>query len=125
MRAGTILISLRVLTWCCVILLAVLSLLPAQEMVRTVCRASLSIILPMPVPRRSRWQDNAQTRDAVRINFVFWICAGILESLQHFSPGRHPSIADFAASALGAWCGGLAVAFLSHRLWKDGYPDPA
>jgi len=27
--------SLRVLTWCCVILLAVLSLLPAQQMVRT------------------------------------------------------------------------------------------
>jgi len=27
--------ALRLLTWCCVILLAVLSLLPAQEMVRT------------------------------------------------------------------------------------------
>ena len=30
-----------------------------------------------------------------------------LEYLQHFSPGRHPSIADFAASALGVFCGGL------------------
>ena len=35
--------------------------------------------------------------------------------LQHFSPVRHPSIADFAASALGALCGGLAVAVL---LWR-------
>jgi VanZ family protein len=39
----------------------------------------------------------------------------ILEYLQHFSPGRHPSIADFAASALGAFCGGLASALLWRR----------
>jgi hypothetical protein len=35
MLASLINPSLRVLTWCCVILLAVLSLLPAQQMVRT------------------------------------------------------------------------------------------
>jgi len=35
MRASLLTTSLRFLTWCCVILLAVLSLLPAQEMVRT------------------------------------------------------------------------------------------
>jgi hypothetical protein len=36
--------------------------------------------------------------------------------LQHFSPGRHPAIEDFAASALGALCGGLAIALLWRRL---------
>jgi VanZ family protein len=46
---------------------------------------------------------------------------GILEYLQHFSPGRHPSIVDFAASALGAFFGGLAAALLERRLWKGGY----
>ena len=46
----------------------------------------------------------------------FWVYAGILEHLQHFSPGRHPSIADFAASVLGAMCGGLAIALLWLRL---------
>jgi len=46
----------------------------------------------------------------------FWVYAGILEYLQHFSPDRHPSIADFAASALGALCGGLAVSLLWRRL---------
>jgi len=46
----------------------------------------------------------------------FWVYAGILEYLQHFSPGRHPAIADFAASALGALCGGLAIALLWRRL---------
>ena len=35
MRAGLVNTSLRVLTWCCVVLLAILSLLPAEEMVRT------------------------------------------------------------------------------------------
>jgi hypothetical protein len=37
----------------------------------------------------------------------FWLYAAILEYLQHFSPGRHPSLLDFVASALGALCGGL------------------
>ena len=35
MRASLVNTSLRVLTWCCVILLAILSLLPAEEIVRT------------------------------------------------------------------------------------------
>jgi hypothetical protein len=45
----------------------------------------------------------------VQIIGGFWVYAGILEYLQHFSPGRHPAIEDFAASALGALCGGLAI----------------
>ncbi|MBV9373762.1 MAG: VanZ family protein [Alphaproteobacteria bacterium] len=44
----------------------------------------------------------------------FWLYAGLLEYLQHFSPGRHPAFLDFAASALGALCGALA-AFLFWR----------
>ena len=52
----------------------------------------------------------------VRVIGAFWVCGGILEYLQHFSPGRHPSIEDFAASALGALCGGLAIALLWRRL---------
>ena len=34
-RTVVVIISLRVVTWCCVLGLAVLSLLPAQDMVRT------------------------------------------------------------------------------------------
>jgi VanZ family protein len=44
------------------------------------------------------------------------VYAGILEYLQHFSAGRHPSIADFAASVFGALCGALAIALLWGRL---------
>jgi VanZ family protein len=56
------------------------------------------------------------TRDAAQIIGGFWVYAGVLEYLQHFSPGRHPAIGDFAASALGAVCGGLTVALLLRRL---------
>jgi hypothetical protein len=47
-----------------------------------------------------------------RIVLGLWAYAGLLEYLQHFLPGRHPSVEDFAASALGAMCGGLAVLLL-------------
>jgi VanZ family protein len=114
--------SFRILTWFCVILLAVLSLLPAQDMVRTgipgqiehfvayAGSASIAIV--------GYWR-----RGVIRIIGLFWIYAGILEYLQHFSPGRHPSIADFAASALGAFSGGLPVALLLRRLSKAAYSD--
>jgi VanZ family protein len=38
----------------------------------------------------------------VRVIGSIWVYAAILEFLQHFSPGRHPALFDFAASALGA-----------------------
>jgi len=56
------------------------------------------------------------SRGGMQIIGGFWVYAGILEYLQRFSAGRHPSIADFAASAFGALCGGLAIALLWRRL---------
>jgi VanZ family protein len=55
---------------------------------------------------------------------LFWVYAGILECLQHFSPGRHPSFVDFAGSATGALCGGLAATLLCRRLWRAAPPGP-
>jgi len=57
---------------------------------------------------------------SMRIIGALWMWAGALEYLRHFSPGRHPSIEDFAASALGALCGGLAVALL----WRRPFDQP-
>ena len=59
----------------------------------------------------------------LRIIGLFWVYAGLLEYLQHFSPGRHPAIEDFAASAFGAFAGGLAAALLVRCLWKRAYLD--
>ena len=57
-----------------------------------------------------------QTQGAFRIIGLFCIYAATLELLQHLSPGRHPSIGDFAASALGALAGGLAMLLVSRLL---------
>ena len=120
MRASPVDTSLRVLTWCCVILLAILSLLPDQQMVR--------IGLPGRVEHFVAYAGSAAIAVAgygaipggVQIIGGFWVYAAVLEYLQHFSPGRHPAVGDFAASALGALCGGLIVALLLRRLavWR-------
>jgi VanZ family protein len=116
MRAIPLLRLFRLLTWFCVILLAILSLLPADEMVRTGLPGKLEHFIAYAGSAAIAVAGYGRSRGNMRIIVLFWIYAGTLEYLQHFSPGRHPSIADFAASALGAPCGGLAVAFAWRRL---------
>jgi VanZ family protein len=116
MHANLLVTSLRVFTWCCVILLAVLSLLPAQEMVRTGLPGRLEHFVAYAGSAAVAMAGYGSNRGGLQIIGGFWLYAGILEYLQHFSPGRHPAIEDFAASALGALCGGLAIAVLWRRL---------
>ena len=116
MRASLVDTSLRVLTWCCVTLLAVLSLLPAQQMVRTGLPGRLEHFAAYAGSAAIAMAGYGATRGGMQIIGGFWVYAAILEYLQHFSPGRHPAIEDFAASALGALCGGLAIALLWRRL---------
>ena len=116
MRANLITNSLRVLTWCCVILLPVLSLLPAQHMARTGFPGRLEHFVAYAGSVAIAMASYGASRGSMQIIGGFWAYAGLLEYLQHFSSGRHPSIADFAASALGALCGGLAIALVWRRL---------
>ena len=115
MRASLVDTPLRVLTWCCVVLLAVLSLLPAQQMVRTGLPGRLEHFVAYAGSAAIAIGYGASRRGVQTIG-GFWVYAGILEYLQHFSPGRYPAIEDFAASALGALCGGLAITLLWRRL---------
>ena len=116
MRASLFITVPRVLTWCCVILLAVLSLLPSQAMVRTGLPGRLEHFVAYAGSAAIAMAGYGASRGGMQIIGGFWVYAGILEYLQHFSPGRHPAIEDFAASALGALCGGLAIALLWRRL---------
>jgi VanZ family protein len=115
MRASLLMTSLRFLTWCCVILLAVLSLLPTQAMVRTGLPGQLEHFVAYAGSAAIAIVGYGASRGGIQIIGGFWVYAGILEYLQHFSPGRHPAIADFAASALGALCGGLVIVLLLRR----------
>ena len=126
MRARLVMTSLRVLTWCCVILLAVLSLLPGQwlaalsllplmMMLRTVLPATIEHFVAYAGVAAIAMAGYGSGRVDLRIIGGLSIYAGILEYARDFSPGRHPSIGRFVGSVLGALCGGLAVALLSRR----------
>ena len=126
MRARLVMTSLRVLTWCCVILLAVLSLLPGQwlaalsllplmMMLRTVLPATIEHFVAYAGVAAIAMAGYGSGRVDVRIIGGLSVYAGILEYARDCSPGRHPSIGRFVGSVLGALCGGLAVALLSWR----------
>jgi VanZ family protein len=118
-RANLRTTSLRVLTWCCVILLPVVSLLPAQHMVRTGFPGRLEHFVAYAGSAAIAMAGYGASRGGMQIIGGFWVYAAVLEYLQHFSPGRHPSFLDFVASALGALCGGLAVALVRRRTFDQ------
>jgi len=85
------------------------------EIVRTHLSAQLEHFLAYAGAAAIAMAGYGSSRGNIRIIGGLWIFAGVLEYLRLFSPGRHPSIEDFAASAFGALCGGLAVALLWRR----------
>jgi VanZ family protein len=112
MRAGLLRTSLRFLTWICVGFLGLLSLLPAEDMARTGFPSSLEHFAAYAGSGAVAMAGYGLDRGAVRVIGPLWVYAAILEFLQHFSPGRNPAVVDFAASAIGALCGGVAVVLL-------------
>jgi VanZ family protein len=100
---------------CCLVLLTVLSWLPADEMIRTGVDGRIEhfsaylsttiFVLAAYMPRL-----RAGNLTALLIGY-----AGILELGQYFSPGRHPSLFDFAASSLGVTAG-AALFHLAHQV---------
>jgi hypothetical protein len=80
--------SLRVLTWCCVILLAILSFLPDQQMTRTGLPGRVEHFVAFAGSAAITIARYGATRGAVPMIGGFWLYAAILEYLRHFSPGR-------------------------------------
>jgi len=117
-RTEVVTTSLQFLTWCCIILLAVLSLLPAKDLVRTSLPDQFEHFIAYAGTAVIAMSGYGMGRHTARIIGGLWVYGGVLEYLQHFSPDRHPTIEDFAASALGAICGGLAVFLLGRYLAK-------
>jgi VanZ family protein len=105
----------RLLTWCCVIALAVLSLLPAEEMMRSGLPTQLEHVAAYAGSAAIAVLGYGARMSVARIVGCFWLYSGLLEYLQQFSPGRHSDIEDVAASALGGLLGGLGVILLRAR----------
>ena len=130
--------SLRVLTWCGIIFLAVLSLLPGQalaalslsplmQMVRAVVSGPVEHFVAYAVVAAIAVAGYGSSLGGPRIIVAFCVYAGALEYIRHFSPGRHPSITKFAGSALGALCGGLICMLLLRRYLsshREALPGP-
>ncbi|MBW8269758.1 VanZ family protein [Caldovatus aquaticus] len=105
--------AIRAAGWACVALLALLSLLPAEEMVRTgaggdiehaTAYAGTALLLGLAY------------RGPVRIAIALVAYAAVLELLQGLSPGRHPALADWLAGAAGSLAG-VGAACLAAALW--------
>ena len=113
--------SFRLFTWFSVVLLAVLSLLPAQEIVRTGFPGQFEHLVAYAGSTAIAIFGYGSARTGTRIIGYFWVYAAILEYLQHFSPGRHSSIEDFAASSFGALCGGVTALLIRRRFPTAGH----
>jgi len=126
MPAGLLRTSLRILTWACVVVLGFLSLLPAEDMVRTGFPGQLEHFAAYAGSGAIAMAAYGLNRRGGRVIASLWLYAGILEWLQHYSPGRHPAVEDFAASALGTLCGGVAVVLVwRYRSAVPGWRDAA
>jgi VanZ family protein len=85
----------------CIVLLAILSLLPGDMMVRTGLNTRLEHVIAylgttivVLAANRSRLQLSRPTTALIAY-------AGVLEIVQNLSPGRRPSVLDFIASSFG------------------------
>jgi VanZ family protein len=128
MRAGLLRTSLRLLTWACVVLLAVLSLMPLEEIeaVRTNLPGQIEHIIAYAGSTAIAMAGYGLSRGAALVIGCFWLYAATLEYLQNFSPGRNPALVDFAASTFGALCAGVAVLVLWRcRSAMPGWRDAA
>lgn len=99
----------------CLVLLAVLSLLPKDDMVRTGADGRAEHLIAyagtMAVCALA-WQAKAGLR---RIAVGLIAYAALLELGQHLSPGRTPALFDFAAGAAGTLAAALAYAVSLRR----------
>jgi VanZ family protein len=108
----------RLAAWACVVLLGVLSWLPGEEMIRTGINTRIEHVIAYMGTMFLVGAAYALRLGLLRLVAMLVAYAGVLEIGQNFSPGRHPSVFDFAASSSGVIAG--AVAFqLAYVVLRD------
>ena len=95
----------RLATWPCLVLLAVLSLLPAAHLVRTGASGAIEHFTAYLITAGVAATGYAAWPGRIFVALGLAVYAGLLEAAQHWVPGRQAALADFAVSALGALVG--------------------
>lgn len=101
----------RSAAWTCVAMIAALSLMPAGIVMRTGLGSHVEHAVAYA---GTTFLAAAAYRGWVRVAISMLAYAGALELLQHFSPGRTPSVVDYIFSAIGV-VAGIGGAALLHR----------
>jgi VanZ family protein len=105
----------RFLAWGSIIALAVLSLIPTEQMMRTALTGRIEHFVAYAGTACIAATAFGE-RGLFRLIFALLIYAGSLEFLQRFSPGRTSSILDFMFSGTGVLLGVGAFALLARWL---------
>ena len=105
---------LRIAAWSCVVLLAILSWLPGDAMIRTGIDGRIEHVTAYLGTMLVVSAAYAVRSGVLRLGLLLIGYAAILELGQNFAPGRHPSPFDFAASSLGV----IAGAIIFRLVWR-------
>jgi VanZ family protein len=108
----------RLAAWACLVLLAVLSWLPAEEMIRTGINGRIEHVIAYLGTMLFVGAAYGFRLGLFRLTVMLIAYAGVLELGQNFSPGRHSSVFDFAASSGGVIAGAIACQ-LAYAIFRD------
>lgn len=105
----------RLAAWPTLPVLALLSLLPKDEMVRTGADGRFEHAVAYAATMALFALGHGARFGIARIAAALIVYAGMLELGQHLAPGRSPALADFASGAAGAVVTALLAAWLLRR----------
>jgi VanZ family protein len=108
----------RIAAWTCLVLLAVLSWLPGEDMIRTGINGRIEHVVAYLGTMLVVGAAYGLRLGLSRLAAMLIAYAGVLEIGQNFSPGRHPSVFDFAASSLGVILGAVACQ-LGYAIFRE------
>lgn len=101
--------------WSCIVTIAILSLLPGEEMVRTDLGGHAEHVFGYSITALIVAYAY-HSIPPYRLFGALIFCAACLEYLQRFSPGRNSRLVDFAFSALGVAVGAAIFFGIGRRL---------
>lgn len=111
--------------WATLPVLALLSLLPKEEMVRTGADGRIEHVVAYAGTMALFALSHGARFGLARLAAALIAYAGLLELGQSFAPGRSPALADFAAGTSGTVIAALLAAWLLPRMRGHGHtPGP-